>query len=91
MKERVPPDAIRAERSEQEVAAAAYHYRVGFPILSRHGRMSRSVAHGNLHRKFNVPTRSDARVPPLGLTDGADATSEKDTPSLEKEFGCPRM
>ncbi len=33
------------------------------------------------------PDRSDARVPPLGLTDGADATPEKDSPSLKKKIG----
>jgi len=54
-RQRVSTDAIRAERSEQEVPAVAFHYRIGFPIRARHGRTSRSVAHGNLHRNFNVP------------------------------------
>ncbi|MAC54972.1 MAG: hypothetical protein CME31_20735 [Gimesia sp.] len=65
------PDAIRAEHSEQEVAAAAYHYRVGFPILFFTGERA-GPWYTVTSLVIEMPLlRPDARVPSLGLTDGA--------------------
>ncbi|QEG19878.1 hypothetical protein GmarT_57850 [Gimesia maris] len=67
----------RAERSEQEVAATRFVPEAD--VLYFPGTAGRAGPWhtGNLCHVVVIPSISDVRVPPLGLTDGTDATSKK--------------
>ncbi|WP_291174801.1 hypothetical protein [Gimesia sp.] len=67
------PNTIRAERSEQEVAATAFLPEPGFPYSLRTTGQA-----GHATRKPHIlmamsPAKSDVRVPSVGLPDSAGA------------------
>ena len=57
---------------------------IGIPIPFRHGRTSRSVAHGNPSISCNIPYRIRRAGATVGLPDGAGTNPEKPL-----EADCP--